>query len=249
MKLLRETRGLLGGTDPWKKAEWALGLLSLLSSCFAVSVVPFLRKDMGERYFGWLNLFFGYSVVANFTFLGSWLFHGSSELMTLFWLAFIALSLYQRRRIAVRNDAGEEWHSMYMGASLLPLPFSAEIVFKFVEPTLVFVAGHLLWAFSPQVGVWLTLAAGGLFVNNHIVFYNERQAILDMRDAQIESKYLSAALSGKPASQTAGFVVAPSSMKLLSHDAGLKQAFSNLSTELKQLLDSESENGNRKSEV
>src|SRR5579871_4311548 len=175
MRLMRETRGLLGGTDPWKQAEWALGLLSLLSSSFAVSVVPFLRKDMGERYLGWLNLSFGYTVVANFTFLGSYFFHGPSQLMTFFWLGFIGASLYQRRRITIRNNAGEAWHSMYMGTSLLPLHFSAEIIFKFIEPALVFLTGHFLWMFSPQVGLWLEVAAAGLFVNNHIVFHNERQ--------------------------------------------------------------------------
>jgi hypothetical protein len=237
MKLMRETRGLLGGTDPWKKAEWALGLLSLLSSCFAVSVVAFIRKDMGERYFGWLNLFFGYTVVANFTFLGSLFFRAPSQLMTSFWVAFIAASLYHRWKIAKRNDAGQEWHSMYMGTSLLPLPFSTETIFKFIEPAVVFAAGHFLWDISPQVGLWLTLAAAGLFVNNHIVYYNERQAILDMRDAQIESRFLSDALSGKPAAQTAGFTVAESSLKLMGQDARLKEAFANLSPELKNLLD------------
>src|SRR4051812_6827156 len=110
MKLFQETRGLLGNTDPWKKTEWELGFLSLISSAFALSVVPFIRRDMGERYFGWINLFFGYTIVANFTFLGSWLFHGSSQLMTLFWLAFIAASLYQRWQIARKNQAGQEWH-------------------------------------------------------------------------------------------------------------------------------------------
>ena len=243
MKLFQETRNLLGNTDPWKKAEWALGLLSLLSSCFAVSVVPFIRKDMGERYFGWINLFFGYTVVANFTFLGSLFFHGSSQLMTLFWLAFIGASLYQRRQIARKNKEGVEWHSMYMGTSLLPLPFSPEKIFKFIEPAIVFFIGHLLWSFSGQVGLWLMAGACGLFVNNHIVFYNERQAILDMRDAQIESKYLSAALSGKPALQTAGFTVAESSLQLIGQDASLKTAFAELSTELKTLLDSPPDSG------
>src|SRR5579864_6562125 len=57
MKLMQETRNIFSGFDPWRKAEWALAFLSLISSCFAVSVVPFLRKDMGERYFGWINLF------------------------------------------------------------------------------------------------------------------------------------------------------------------------------------------------
>jgi hypothetical protein len=243
MRLIRETRGLLGGTDPWRGAEWALGLLSLLSSCFAISVVPFIRKDMGERYFGWLNLFFGYSVVVNFTFLGTLFFKAPSELMTLFWIAFIGASLYHRWRISRKNQMFVEWHSMYMGTSLLPLPLKRETVFKFIEPALVLLAGHFLWAFSPQVGLWLTLASGGLFVNNHIAYHNQRQAILDMRDAQIESRYLSDALSGKPASETAGFVVAESSVRLMKEEAGLKAAFGNLSPELKNVLDASPDSG------
>ena len=83
------------------------------------------------------------------------------------------------------------------------------------------------------------ISAVALFVNNHIVFYNERQALLDMRDAQIEAKYLSDALSGKPANETAGFIVAESSIRLMNQDAGLKEAFGNLSPELKDVLDAE----------
>jgi hypothetical protein len=60
-----------------------------------------------------------------------------------------------------------------------------------------------------------------------------------MRDAQIEAKFLSAALSGKPAAETAGLVVSESSMKLMGQDTNLKDAFANLSTDLKNLLDSE----------
>ena len=239
MKLMQETRGIFQGFDPWRKGEWVLSLLSLISSCFAVSVVPFLRRDMGERYFGWLNLFFGYTVVANFTFLFSMFFGGPSQLMTLLWMAFIGASLWHRYQIARKNASGMQWHSMYMGTSLLPLPISQEKIFKFAEPAVVYLAGHLLSGFSSAVGWWLTFAAAGLFVNNHIVYFNERQAILDMRDAQIESKFLSAALSGKPAQETAGLVVSESSIKLMGQDASLKEAFANLSTDLKQLLDSE----------
>ena len=82
------------------------------------------------------------------------------------------------------------------------------------------------------------ISAVALLINNHIVYYNERRSILDARDAQIEAKYLSAALSGKPASETAGFVVAESSIKLMKQDAGLKDAFANLSPELTSVLDS-----------
>lgn len=243
MRLYGETRELLKGTETWRMYELALALLGLITGCFAISVVPFIRKDFGERYLGWLNLFFGYTVVANFTFLGSMIAaimrRGGGQLMMLFWLAFIAMSLYRRWEIAKKNNAGVEWHSMYMGTSLLPLPFSREKIYKFFEPALVFAAGDVLWTFSGQVGLWLMISAVALFINNHIVFYNERRGILDMRDAQIEAKHLSAALAGKPASETAGFVVAESSIRLMNTDAGLKDAYAHLSPELKDVLDAE----------
>jgi hypothetical protein len=247
MKLYGEARELLKGTDQWKMFEIALSIVSLVTGCFAISVVPFIRKDFGERYLGWLNLFFGYTVVANFTFLGSMIAiltrQGGSQLMFVFWLAFIVMSFYRRWEIHRKNNAGIAWHSMYMGTSILPLPISKEKIYKFVEPAIVYGVGHTLWAFSGQVGLWLMIAAVALFINNHIVFYNERRAMLDMRDAQIESKYLSAALSGKPANETAGFVVAESNVKLMKQDAGLKEAFEKLSPELGNVLDSKPDVG------
>lgn len=241
MRLLRQTESVFGNTDPWKKCEWALGFVSLITGCFSVSVVPFLRKDFGERYLGWLNLYFGYSVVAGFVLFGNLLSafsrNGSSTLMPLFWLAFIGMSLYRRLEIAQKNNAGIEWHSMYVGTSLLPLPFSQEKIFKFFEPAMVFFAGCILKSFSGPVGLWLMISGFSLLINNHIVFHNERQAILDLRDGQIEAKYFSPALKGKPARETAGFVVAESSIKLIGKDARLQRAFDDLSVELKSLLD------------
>jgi len=243
MKLYGETRELLKHTESWRMYEVLLSIIGLISGCFAISVVPFVRKDFGERYLSWLNLFFGYTVVANFMFLGS-LFSflarwGGQQVMTLFWLAFIGMSVYRRWEITRKNTGGVEWHSMYMGTSLLPLPFSQEKIYKFFEPALVFGAGYLLNALSGQVGVWLEISAVALFINNHIAYYNERRAMLDMRDARIEAKYFSAALQGRPASETAGFVVAESSVRLMGQDASLQQAFSNLSPELKDVLDAE----------
>jgi len=243
MKLYNQTRELVKGSEQWKMFEWALALLSLISGCFAISVVPFTRRDFGERYLGWLNLFFGYTVVANFFFLGNVISmltrHGGSQLMGVFWLAFMVMSVYRRRQITARNNAGVEWHSMYIGTSLLPLPFSSEKIYKFFEPAIVFGIGYFLWNSSGLVGLWLMISALALFVNNHIVFYNERRSILDMRDAQIEAKYLGAALSGKPASETAGLVVAESSIRLMRQTADLAGAFESLSPELKEVLGTE----------
>jgi len=252
MKLYGEARELLKGTEQWRMFEFFLSLLSLISGCFAVSVVVFTRKDFGERYLSWLNLFFGYTVVANFLFLGTMLMSltgmfyrraplSSPKLMFLFWLAFIVMSIYRRVEISRKNNAGVAWHSMYAGTSLLPLPFSQEKIYKFFEPVTVFAIGHFLWNLSPQVGLWLEVSAIALYVNNHIIYHNERRALLDIRDAEIESKFMSAALSGKPARETAGFVVAESSIKLMNHDAGLKEAFGNLSPELKDVLDAKAQ--------
>ena len=160
--------------------------------------------------------------------------------MTLFWLAFILMSLFRRWQITRRNNAGVEWHSMYIGTSILPLPCSEEKIYKFFEPAIVFGVGYMFWGLSGQVGLWLMIGGVALLVNNHIVFYNERRSLLDLRDAQIEAKYLGAAISGKPAKETAGFVVAESSAKLMRQEASLRQAFDNLSPELKDVLDTKS---------
>lgn len=247
MKLINESRSLFGGMGVWQKSEWVLTFLSFVSGCCAVSIVPFIRKDFGERYLGWLNLFFGYTIVANFTFLGT-VFAAlagtflrvevsGAPIMRLFWLAFIGLSIYHRREIARKNKAGIKWHSMYLGTSILPLPFSQEVIYKFVEPGLVIGAGWLISGITTLPGLWLIIAGVSLFINNHIVYYNQRQAILDIRDAEIEAHGMTKAFAGRPAAETNGLLVAESSVELLRSDAGLKEAFSNLSPELKQVLD------------
>lgn len=247
MKLINESRSLFGSMGVWQKSEWVLSALSFVSGCCAVSIVPFIRKDFGERYLGWLNLFFGYTIVATFTFLGTvfaalagTFLHigiGGAPIMRLFWLAFVGLSIYHRREIARKNKAGIKWHSMYLGTSILPLPFSQEVVYKFAEPGLVIGAGWLLSEIATLPGLWLMIAGVSLFINNHIVYYNQRQAILDLRDAEIEAHGMTKAFAGRPAAETNGLLVAESNVELLRSDAGLKEAFSNLSPELKQVLD------------
>jgi hypothetical protein len=238
---MRETRSVFGNTDFWKKNEWALGLVMLITRFFAISIIPFTRKDCGERYLSWLNLYFGYSLLAAFIFvaniLGSFVRLGSSQLMTLFLFAFIGMSLYRRWEITQKNKVGILWHSNYLGTSLLPLPFSPEKLFKIYEPATVFVVGYFFWQISGMVGLWLMVGGASLLINNHIIYYQERQTVLDLRDAQIEAQYFSDAVAGKPASETAGFVIAESSVQLIGRDASLTEAFSNLSDEMKSLLD------------
>ena len=243
MKLLKESESVFGNTETWKMMAWFLALLSLVTGFFSISVAVFTRRDFGERYLGWINLYCGYSVVAAFMFFGNLLSAftrtGSSHLMTLFWLAFVGLSLYHRREITCRNNAGVEWHSYYLGTSWLEgkLPVSSERIYKILEPAAVFALGYFFWHISGQVGLWLMFGAVSLLINNHIVFFQERQSILNMRDAHIESRYFSVALAGRPARETAGFVVAESSIRLIGTDMRLSDAFNRLSDEMKSLLD------------
>ena len=77
---------------------------------------------------------------------------------------------------------------MYLGTSLLPLPFSTEFIYKFAEPGLVIGGGWLLSGIATLPGVWLMIAGASLFINNHLIYYKQRQAILDIRDAEIEAR-------------------------------------------------------------
>jgi hypothetical protein len=220
-----------------------LALARLITGIFAVTVVPFIRRDIGERYLSWLNLYFGYSFLGIYILVGGAVGafiprYRPTELMTYLWLGFIAASLWRRREISRKNNAGIEWHSMYMGDSILPLPLSDEKIYKFAEPGLVFAFGYIASNVSYLFGLWFMIAGLSLFIHNNIVYHAERQMMLDVRDAGIEAQYLSAALAGKPASETCGFVIGESSRKLIGKDARLQDAFAKLPAELKDLMDS-----------
>jgi len=241
MRLGRETIRIGRTLDVFRKFEWFFTLLVFFSSWFTVSVVGFLRKDFGERYFGPINLFFGYTVVANFAFVGGVLGVAQggtfSVLMLLCWLAFIGASIYHQLEIRRKNRAGQKWHTMYMGTSILPVPFSDEAIQKWIEPVIVFIAGLVLVKLAPIVSMWLVISAFSLALNSHLVYFYQRQWFLDQSDAKIEAENISNALSGKSAKESGGFVIAESNLQMVRKDPGLKAAFAALSSDVTGVLD------------
>ena len=181
------------------------GVFEPLSSCFAVSVVPFMRRDMGERYFGWINLFFGYTIVANFTFLGSWLLPRIIAADDA-----VLARLYRRKPLPALADRAQEPGGrgvaldVYGHVAVAAADIGARRSSSSSSPLSSSWPGISCRRFRRRSGWWLTFAAGGLFINNHIVYYNERQAILDMRDAQIESKFPERRAVGKTRSANGG---------------------------------------------
>jgi hypothetical protein len=217
-------------------------VLMLATGCFGLSGMVFCRKDMGERFISPLNLYFAYSVVAPLAFAGSVLnlggHGGFSALMLVVWLAFIGASIYHRIQVGRKNRMGIPWHSFYRGTSIIPLPVSAETMFKFVEPGLFLVGAVVLWKIASVVALWLLLVSLSLFVYNHLAYHAERERFLDTRDAQIEAKNLSDAIAGRPADETSGFVFAESIVQMVQKDATLRDAFEALPDDMQGVLTS-----------
>jgi len=229
------------GLDPWKKLEVFAVLVNFVAACFSLSSVVFVRRDFGERYLGWINLAFAYTVPVNFAVFGNLVArsqgHGMSWSMIAAWLAFVAVSMFHRLVIWRRQRTGEQWHSYYVGMSLLPLPVSEEVKLKWIEPSLVLALAALCWALSAELlAVWLALSSMALWLHTHLLFYYREQAVLDAIDAQLEARHLGDALQGKPARQTAGVVMAESVRKRVQSDPGLVAAFASLSPELKAMM-------------
>ena len=227
--------------DVWKTGEGLMVFAAFIASWFALSTAVFMRRDFGERYLGWINLAFAYTAVVNFAFLGNlingFLGRGTSQLIFLVWMAFIAASGYHRYVIWKKNRAGVQWHSHYAGTSLLMMiPVSEEAKLLWVEPGIVMVLSILLAHFAPLVSTWLYLSAISLWVHAQITVYYQRQAVLDAVDAGLEARYLGEAVAGKPARETAGVTIAESVRQLVRNDPGVVALMGGLAPELRDMI-------------
>lgn len=243
MKLGKTGRKIAMSFEPWQQLEALAMILYWVCGWFVMSVVVFFRKDFGERYLSWINLFFGYIVVGLFTGSALSLWNASngspvSAIMGAFYLAFVAASIAHRVAISRKNKAGQEWHSLYSGTPLLPVPVPTEIMNKWVEPALLGLLGILMTLLHiGMIAIWLFIAALALALHEQISYHLQRQQLLDLRDARIEAKYWQAAMSGKPAKESKGFVIASSNIELLDRSPGLRDAFSSLAPELQSIMD------------
>ena len=243
MTLAATGRKIALAFEPWQYLEAVAMILYWITGWFVVSVVVFFRKDFGERYLSWLNLFFGYLVVGLFAgptaaLVNTASGNGLSAMMIAFYLAFIGLSVWHRYVIRKKNMVGVEWHSLYSGTPLLPVPVSLETMNKWVEPAMLLVVGMVtgllhLWL----ICMWLVLSAFALALHEQISCHLQRQRFLDMRDAGIEAKYWQAALSGKPAQQSRGFVIAASNLELMDRTPGMRDVFAELAPDVRAIMD------------
>lgn len=250
MRLGKIGQPILMNIDAFAAAASIMYLLYWFLGWFVMSVVVFLRRGFGERYLSWLNLYFGYSIIAPLVWLSTWTGSGAEAvrtgssslfvaygLISLIWWVFVGLSLYHRFAIWHRDRTGRAWHTLYRGHSWIRLPFvSDEVMKKWVEPGMVLLIAYFMSSIDRPVCLWLTFSGIALLVHEQIAYHVERQRFLDMRDAQIESQNIQAALAGRPVEETRGFAIASSNQQLIRTEPGLKTAFASLSPDLRELV-------------
>lgn len=266
MKIGKTSHQIALQQDGYQKLVSILMLMHFVASWFVMSVVVFLRRDFGERYLSWVNLLFGYMIVAFFGGFGNAVIayasgESASQIIGPFALAFIGLSIYHRRRIQKRIKTGIEWHSRYSGTPLLKTldtsgkpwlkhitSLDEETINKWIEPGLILLLAILARNLhSTPMAVWLFLSGFSLLLHEHISYYLQREWVLDGQDARIEARYYQEAVAGKPAQETAGYTIARSHREIINatratkaepeHETKAADPFETLSPDLKNIMD------------
>lgn len=228
-------------SQTFQNIEGLAFIATLVLKWIEASILGFLRRDFGERYYSWFTIFAGYTVVANLAFAGNALWasatgEGFSWSMVAVWAAFTATSLYHRWVMRRKLRAGHQWHTRYCGMSLIPGRLSEEVKLGWLEPALVLAVGAAAWPFSHLVGLWLVMSAVALWLHSQIRFHYQRQALLNAIDARLEGQFFGEALKGRPATQTAGVAIAESVRRRVANDPGLAAAFERLQPETASLV-------------
>lgn len=180
-----------------------IGVVALVLRVFAATAEVFLRRtdSFGERYLGMRAL-----MAAALILIFQVFWPGEDpSFMLLYFVLYLAACLVIRVRTAWRiRRGGPQPHSLYSGEPRLMRGTKrlSEVAVKgFLEPMLVFVIGALLLPASEMLGVFLMLAAAGLFASVQLALGEARQRVLDMNDAYYDQREAAERLremQGKP---------------------------------------------------
>lgn len=229
--------------DPYGVLETLFFFIQVVTGWVSVTVEVFLRFKFGERYLGWLRLYFSYTLLAWFVFFNVLANNIGGFVMNVLGL-FVLASIAHRVMIYKMNRDQERWHSYSPGIGWLELLFkrysvSSAVIYRFLEPLLVFVVGFISLGIDRAMGLWLVIAAFSLIIQRQIAYSHERNAVLDAIDGQIESEYLSAVLvDEKPIRETAGFTMMAADKNMpVEKRKDLVSMFQGLDPALRQTMD------------
>ncbi len=130
MQGMTEQKNLLAALDAWQLLKNLVIIVYWIAGWFTMSITVFLRRNFGERYLSWPNLYCGYSVMSMVVFFGQTMLYekgiasgGSAMALQLLFMGFIGLSLFHRFIIYRRNRQGGLWYS-YSGGEAWPILFA-----------------------------------------------------------------------------------------------------------------------------
>jgi hypothetical protein len=164
------------------------GWVLFFSQVLETSIVVFLRRGFGARYFGMQAL-----AVIPLVLVYTLLWRGHDVGPVLWFLACYGLMLGVARFGVVRRGIGSE-HSFYSGYPkvLQCRAFRGRLsearAKSLVEPLLVLGAGALLAKANEPLGLYIMLCAGGLVVSRQLAIAYMRNRVLDMRDSYMEQR-------------------------------------------------------------
>jgi len=200
----------------WQDFKTMMGLIYTAASWFSVTIEVFLRYRFGERYMQIMGSLVGFFIFITYVFKGILTPWGEGrEVSTpsfIVFCAFIALTLWHQRDIAIRRKKGIRWHSRSAGISwgfwgiISKNPATVQM---YLEPLFCYILGALVIFIDQDLAVWLMICSVSLFVRGQVEYAHARSRFLDMVDASIESEQMTAAMVDlRPPEETEGFNMA-----------------------------------------
>jgi len=171
-------------------------------------VMPFLRRNFGERFFSLSMILFMGAAVTAVTF---WL--GKNNSFVYGYMAAVAvLSLYHLLVIFLRNRKGVVWHSRHEGDFLPFLHYlpkaSYWMIEGFYEPLIIVITGAVVSYYTdPAMASFFWFIAAAMVLRSRYAYRLHKEKMLDERDAQIEAENKMQALEGAATKDTKGFVI------------------------------------------
>jgi len=226
----------------------ARALFLLATAALAMPMELVLRHRFGERYLTVLGFVFALAVSAIVPgFLLDLLAGDADEGAVALWqltaFAFttlvLALGITHLVQIYVRSHNGVRWHSRSDG---LPLPIWRKMGLKepvirlYIEPAACLAIALLLLIPAFPVAIYIAVAGVCLWINETLRRRQQRAALLDMIDGQIEAEEQPAAMRGAPAVETKGFTVRGMQPRTAMEKRTLEEMISNLDSQSRELM-------------
>lgn len=165
-------------------------ILVYIALCLWHKYQIYHRKALGDR---WHSYSFGISRLEH-------LYH--SKPVDEFWRRYNAFleDIAQRSQLAVVQ---------HLAVDLRYDHDSPWFFTRFVEAPLFVALSLIVIRFDTVLGLWINISAFALQAKNNLAYWQEHSKVLDMIDADIESRNFNDAMQGKPITQTEGFRVVP----------------------------------------